>query len=201
MFALYILGLFGLSCLFGYAITRGMKPRTLVKILQNGPITLRGTGGVYRSRIIQVNQETFTINAPLHQDVHLALRTGEFMRIEAGIDDQVAIFRAEIIGRDAETHTFVLKPTTNISYVNRRIEPRNTPEQWLPCKLDGRPAILVEYSHSGAKVLTREKYSTGDLVRIETPVSQEPQIACILEVKIDSHEGRLASQLRLVYSH
>ncbi len=200
MFALYIFGLFGLSCLISYAIVRGKSPRRLKDLLKLSTITLRGSGGVYRSRITTIGADTILIDAPLHQESYLPIRVGETMRIEAGFDDQVAIFRAEVIARYAETHSLEIKPITEISHVNRRIQPRNCPEQWLPCELDGHPAVLIDYSASGAKVLTRDKYSTGDLVRIETPLTKGETLACVLEVKIDSHEGQLASQLRLVYN-
>ena len=200
MFAIYLIGIFGLSVLLAFAFTRRKSPTDIRKCLQLTSLTLRGTGGVYRSRISKIDSETFTIDAPLSQNVYLPLRVGESLRCEAGFDNQVAIFRAEIVSRCGETHTFQLKPTTAISHVNRRIEARNHLDQWLPCKLDGQPAVLIDFSNSGAKVITRQEYSAGDLLRIEIPLHDEPIIACVLEVKLDQLEGRLASQLRLAYN-
>lgn len=182
----------------GYFAQRVRKPKR-PQMSTDSVIRLFTLDGTYRSRVVSVTEEGFWIDAPLRSDNYVPLRPGETIRVSAPQQSGVTAFKTQIVKRDFEDHTYLLAWPGEFTQEERRASNRVRPEKFMFTEVDGHPAVLVDYSENGARIVTTASYNTGDLVQLELPHREEKVLACVLSVLPDALDGRQASCLRLVF--
>ncbi len=174
------------------------RPRT-PEFLQNASWRIRTERGAMRVRFLATTAKGYEVSAPLSQDAHVALRPGDQVYVEAPGPGVAILFRTHVIGRNLETHTFLLQPAEETRVQNRRDEARLPSEADNFVRVNGELSQLLNLSPGGAKLRTQASVSAGDWVTVDLP-DQAPQYACVLEVLPDTLNGRPASGVRLMFT-
>lgn len=152
-------------------------------------------GGSYRCTYLDDSRAGLKVSAPLSRDVYVPLRVGETVVAQCPVSEGLVTFRTEVIDRDAETHTFVLRRPGAFRRTDRRTEPRIALDRFVT--INGHEASLVNASLHGLCVRTWERFSPGDWV--EVSLGQGSPVACgwILATAPSSMDGRPSADVRL----
>lgn len=161
----YLLVAFATSALIGYFVTERRRSR-LDKVPQVGTtLRLRSTSGVYRSKLMAVSGNEWSISAPLSRNHYIPLRVDEALTVEAPVLGGVYVFKTVVCGRDAENHEFKIRPPINVAPRDRREVKRC--ERNEPAQIDGQAGLLVDISALGARLKAARRFSPGDRVRLD----------------------------------
>ena len=159
----YVICSFAVAALVAFLLTR--------KTVQSAPpevgsiIRLRSVGGVYRSKLVGVEQGVWRISCPIARSHYVPMRAGEPVTVEAPVTGGVYLFKTEIAGRDRETHELMLEPPPILRKSDRRNEAR-APKAG-EATIEGESAALVDLSRLGARILTDRPCHIGERVRLE----------------------------------
>lgn len=156
---------FGISAALAYGLTkaRQLKRSTLPEI--GTTLRLRAASGVYRSRLLRIDQKGWHISAPLSRNNYVPLRVDEPLTIEAPVPNGVYVFKTVVTGRDADTHEFALKPPPPLTPINRREVVRCDRDE--PIRIEGREGHLINISPLGARLQSNQHFPPGDRVRLD----------------------------------
>lgn len=192
---------FGLSMGLSYLITyrRRVLPIGL-PVEENTSCRLVGPGGDYRSYYLRATRKGLVFSAPLHRDNFVPLRVGEKVMVQAPAENAIITFRTEIVGRDPETHEFLLAKPERIRRVDRRAELRDTTLAGEAVEINQEPGELVDLSAYGAKILTATPVLPGDTVRLELPFEYGTAYGWILEATPAAFGPHLGHTVRIKFN-
>lgn len=196
---LWFFGLFLIAFCGAYFLTKRQDKRPKLHLCEGGTLRILGLDGPYRSKITALGDDQFECSAPLRQGEYVPLRVGDVVRVEAPIEGGVYKFRTVILNRDADTHTFSLALPVEFIHENRREGDRVYPEKFLPTRVNGDPAVIVDYSERGARLLTVHRLEAGDMIRFGVPHREDEVLGCVLSVTPDALDGRQASCIRVAF--
>lgn len=169
-----------------FFIGRKRKQVKLLPLHENTSVRMIGPGGVYRCYYLRKSKDGLVFSAPLQRNVHVPLRKGEVMMVQAAVAQSVLTFRSPVIGRDADTHEFTLDYPERFRHVDRRSEPRDSSIGGTIIRINQQPATLLDISAQGARLFTRTNINPGDVVSIDLPDAHEPAYGWALESTPDS---------------
>ncbi len=161
----YLLVAFATSALIGYLVTERRRSRLGTPPEVGTTLRLRSTSGVYRSKLMAIAGNEWSISAPLSRNHYIPLRVDESLTVEAPVKGGVYVFKTVVCGRDNENHEFKIRPPVNISPRDRREVKRC--ERSEPAQVDGHPAHLVDISALGARLKTARRLTVGDRIRLD----------------------------------
>jgi len=160
----FLAGAFALSAGLAYFFTgRRKAPSATPRIGTN--LRLRGTGGLYRAKLLGLEESTWRISGPLSRNNYVPLRVDDRLTVEAPVENGVLIFRTVIQGRDDEQHEFLLAAPEEVKVTDRRSERRKAVE--LPVRVEGDEGIILDLTSLGARLVTNRSCSVGERVRLE----------------------------------
>lgn len=192
--ALFV-GSFGLAAL----LTRVRTPRR-PNLDTEQVIRLYGATGTSRTRIAALDEEGIHLYAPLQLGTPVLMHVGEEYRAEVAVSGGVIHFRTTVASRNAQSQQITLHWPKQWSMQNRREQPRVLLQHFQATLLNDEPAVIMDYSANGAKLIAIADLKTGDFVRFEHPQYDEPVIGCVLEVLPSSLGTRSANQVRVQFS-
>lgn len=154
---------FGFSALLAYFLV-GRRRKPLPKPDLNATLRLRGTGGVYRSKLLEIDEDAWTISCPLSRNNYVPLRVGDKLTVEAPLPNGVMVFRTEVCGRDDEQHHTYLTQPENANVTDRRQSKRRKVR--MEAELEGDSAQIIDVAPLGARIVTNRACHIGERVRI-----------------------------------
>jgi len=160
----FLVSAFAVSAALAYWIT-GRKPKIKARPKLGSNLRLRGAGGMYRAKLLGIDEQAWRISCPLSRNSYVPLRIDDHLAVEAPVENGVIIFRTHVSGRDEETHELLLAAPDSIAVTDRRNEPRR-PAKGL-AHIEGEEAALVDISTLGARILTNRPCHVGERVRVE----------------------------------
>jgi hypothetical protein len=155
-------------------------------------LRIRGTGGMYRTRVLEVRGPFWVLNAPLMRDFYVPLHVGEMLTVEWPLTDGVMFFKTVIRARDAATHTLIIDRPAGGRKTERRGETRVSDPSWAPVGFEGVASTLVDVSPSGAKIETTRPTVVGERVRLDFPWIEAPVFGWVLDASLSSKAGAQA---------
>jgi len=163
----YLLVAFATSALIGYLVTERRRSRLGTPPEVGTTLRLRSCSGVYRSKLMAIAGNEWSISAPLSRNHYIPLRIDESLTVEAPVKGGVYVFKTVVCGRDNVNHEFKIRPPINVSPRDRREVKRCERNEQV--EVDGQPAFLVDISALGARLKSRKRFSPGDRVRLDLP--------------------------------
>lgn len=155
---------FAASAGLAYVLTgRRKTPSAMPTIGSN--LRLRGTGGMYRAKLLGYGERTWRISGPLSRNNYVPLRIDDPLTVEAPVENGVLIFRTVIEGRDDEQHEFLLTAPDDIKVTDRRSEKRRPAD--IPVLVEGDQGKVVDMTSLGLRLLTNRSCHVGERVRLE----------------------------------
>ena len=132
-------------------------------------LRVRAAGCVYRSRLVGLGPEFWTISAPLNRDCFVPIRPGEEVVVEAACKGGALVFRSHVLERSAGDHTFRLERPKEIHKLERR-EHRRWPEfAGRRLEIEGMGGEVVDLAEGGARIRTRYRTDKGERVKLGLP--------------------------------
>jgi c-di-GMP-binding flagellar brake protein YcgR len=132
------------------------------------PLRLVGPGGVSRSTLRAVRRRTLEITPPLTLDRDWRPESGQRLMVQCPTDDGLISFTTHISDVKPDGLIVVQKPEY-LRRIERRSEPRSSLCFGRPIQINGRPAVLVNLSAGGAKVMAQAPIHPGDELDVELP--------------------------------
>lgn len=190
--------LFAISVGASYLAHRGLQLlRRPLRLPEGSLLRMRGPLGMYRTRTIRATSSGWQITAPLQRDVHVPLRPGEALTVDACTPQGVLRFDTQIVHRDSQSHTLEILRPKSWRLIERRGEKRYTEFEGDEALIDDRPAILVDLSSQGAKAVVPGGMARGERVSLRLPGERETIGAWILDTEPAAFRSRLGTAVRL----
>lgn len=161
----YLLVAFALSATAGYVLTTRKRVRLRVMPEVGATLRLRSTSGVYRSKLIGLAPDAWTLSAPLSRNHYVPLRVGDRVTVEAPVRGGVYLFKTTISDRTTDEHELRILPPMNVLPRDRRELKRY--ERHEPAKIEGQPAFLVDISAWGARLKALSRFKPGERIRLD----------------------------------
>lgn len=160
----FLVAAFVFSALLAYWIT-GRRSRPAARPEPGTTLRLRGTGGMYRAKLLACEESLWRISCPLSRNSYVPLRVDDRLTVEAPVEQGVLIFRTTVGGRDDENHELLLVAPAEVKVTDRRSEKRRPVD--TPVTIEGDEARLVDLSSLGARIVTNRTCHVGERVRLE----------------------------------
>lgn len=198
-FSSWLMVCFGASLFVAYWITKrqDLSPEW-PKIERGDKVTMKSRTGSYLVSVIESQEDRMVVDAPVSKGHTVAIREGEIVRLEIALEDQYLWCRAEVVARDIVPKSLTIKLPKTFSLADRREFRRSVCDPPIPTELNGSPALLMDFSEQGARVVSRCDLAAGDTVYIRLPGCPDPRIGFVLDVIPDIFEGRMGSQSRII---
>ncbi len=150
-------------------LMQARKTEAKASLLKPGqPLRLIGPGGVSRSTLRSVRRRTLEITPPLTLDRAWQPESGQRLMAQCPVEDGLISFTTHIIEVKPEGFIVVQKPEY-LRRIERRSEPRSSLCFGRPIQINGKPAVLVNLSAGGAKVMAQSPIHAGDELDLELP--------------------------------
>lgn len=132
------------------------------------PLRLVGPGGVSRSTLHAVRRASLEITPPLTLDRDWRPESGQRLMVQCPAEDGLISFTTHISEVKLEGLIVVKKPEY-LRRIERRSEPRSSLCFGRPIQINGQPAVLVNLSAGGAKVMAQSPIRPGDELDLVLP--------------------------------
>ena len=197
-----LLILTGTVFLGSYLLARALsafraKPRERLPILLDAKLKLLTSSGAYRCHVEEVGKDGIVVTSPLYRDAYVPLRIGESVVVQTPHDGALITFRTEITARDAQTHQLTLAMPSTFRRTDRRCEPRLKSVEGKAALINGTKAAMVDVSAWGARILTSEALTPGEMVRVELPSGIGEAMGWVLESIPVAMGARLTRAVRI----
>lgn len=169
-----------------------------IKFIIRNKIDVKFNEEIYSSDIQDVTEEYISISIPVRNGSYIPLHIGESIEAIYYCDDQAYKFISNIIGRkvDGIPQIILEYPTNIVSYQRRGFFRIQLAEQIKFNKYNknnknlelNKKGIMVDISGSGMKLITNEKFLSGDILEMEISINKESFIVTGEIVRISKNE-------------
>lgn len=161
------IGLFASFTAAGYLVTRLFLNRSTSKgkkPFENAKVRFKTKEAMYRTRLIEFDNKTWTFAAPLQRNVSVPIAVGEMLTCEVMTYGGVLMFTAPVIERCNQRGALIIAAPKTPVFCNRRSEEREDVDQRVA--VEGQIATLMNLSPGGAKVQIRGRNKLSDKVLV-----------------------------------
>ncbi len=163
-------------------------------------VKIRSVDGMYRARLVQAAPHSWVIEAPVQYNRYVPFREGDHLMVEAPMTGGALLFRAQVMARTTDPHTYELEPCGALHRIERRTEPRDRATRGLTASINGEAAEIQNLSKGGAMVVSEGEFANGDGVTIRIPSLDRTVFGWVLEAMPDQLGGRRAARLRITFA-
>jgi hypothetical protein len=162
----FFTGAFVVSALLAHFLV-GRRSKRVPLPFDGATLRLRGVGGMYRAKLLAIDEIGWKISCPLSRNNYVPLRLEDKVTVEAPCSGGVIIFRTDVVGRDDEEHFLVLAAPDRPTVTDRRSTSRRT--MTGVAIIEDTPGQLVDISPFGARLYTDRVCHVGERLRIQLP--------------------------------